>query len=143
MNNAFDFWLGTWEVRARDGALLGRNRVVTLFDGTVLQEHWEGAAGGRGTSLNAFLPDPGVWRQTWVDHQGNWLDLEGGPEGAGMQLRGVTATGAGPRSERITWTPLVDGRLLQVWEQSQDGGAPWQVAFEGFYSRVPEQSPGD
>ena len=133
MHQAFDFWIGTWEVRSREGVLLGHNRIEPRLNGAVLQEHWEGAKGGQGTSLNAYQPTKGLWRQTWLDHQGSFLDLEGGPEGNSMVLRGATATKEGTVAERITWTPQADGRVLQLWEQSSDGGKTWKVAFEGFY----------
>jgi hypothetical protein len=132
----FDFWLGTWEVHSREGVFLGRNRVEAILAGTVIQEHWEGATGGRGTSLNAFVPEKEVWRQTWVDDQGNFLDLEGGLTGTRMILCGISSSTAGPLSERIAWTPLADGRVLQLWEQSLDAGATWKMAFEGFYTRI-------
>jgi hypothetical protein len=131
----FDFWLGSWEVRDRTGTLLGRNRVEALLGGRVLQEHWTGSKGGAGTSLNAYLPGKKVWRQTWVDSQGSVLDLEGGRVGASMVL--ASPAGAAGPAQRITWTPLPDGRVRQFWEQSSDGGLTWKAAFEGFYSRVP------
>jgi hypothetical protein len=128
----FDFWIGTWEVEDRAGQRLGRNRIEPLLGGAVLQETWEGAKGGQGTSLNAWLPSRKVWRQTWVDNQGQVLDLEGGLNEGRMVLEGETQG----RHQRITWTPLPDGRVLQVWEQSQDGGRTWTRAFEGYYRKV-------
>lgn len=136
MPHAFDFWIGIWEVRAKDGTLLGHNRVEALLEGIILQEHWRGAKGGAGTSLNAFMPSKGLWRQTWVDQQGQFLDLEGALEGHQMVLRGTTSSKEGPVAERITWTPLADGRVRQLWEQSHDEGTTWTVAFEGFYARM-------
>lgn len=131
----FDFWIGTWEVRDSAGVLLGRNRVEALLGGRVLQEHWTGAKGGAGTSLNAFLPAKKVWRQTWVDSQGNVLDLEGGMAGRSMVL--TSPAGTPGQANRITWTPLADGRVRQFWEQSEDGGRSWKPSFEGFYTRTP------
>lgn len=132
----FDFWVGRWEVRDKAGALQGRNVVEALLGGKVLQEHWQGEKGGGGTSLNAYLPGKKKWHQTWVDDQGNVLDLEGGLEGTSMVLRGETTPKGGRQLECITWTPLPDGRVRQFWQQSLDGGATWKTAFEGFYSRV-------
>ena len=136
MTTAFDFWLDTWAVHSREGVFLGRNHVEALLGGTVIQEHWEGATGGRGTSLNACTPDPAVWRQTWVDDGGHFLDLEGGLEGNRMILRGQSSTREGLIAERLSWTPLEDGRVLQLWEQSPYGESTWRVAFEDFYSRI-------
>jgi hypothetical protein len=37
--------------------------------------------------------------------------------------------------DRITWIPLEDGRVRQVWEASRDYGNTWQVLFDGTYAR--------
>jgi hypothetical protein len=34
---------------------------------------------------------------------------------------------------RITWTPGTDGSVLQLWEQTFDGGKTWATAFDGRY----------
>ena len=132
----FDFWIGDWEVHDAKGQRLGRNRVVALLGGAVLQEHWQGSQGGSGTSLNSYLPARKAWRQCWVDAKGGSLDLLGGLEGASMVLRGTTEGPRGRVLERITWTPLPDGRVRQLWEQSPDGGATWTVSFDGYYTRA-------
>ena len=79
---------------------------------------------------------PRAWRQCWVDAKGGSLNLLGGLEGASMVLRGTTEGPRGRVLERITWTPLPDGRVRQLWEQSPDGGATWTVSFDGYYTRA-------
>jgi hypothetical protein len=128
----FDFWLGDWRVEDAKGQHLGDNRVVPLLGGAVLQEHWRGSKGGRGTSLNAFLPERGVWQQTWLDQQGRPLVLEGGLKDGAMVLEGAQSQES---RSRITWTPLPDGRVRQHWEQSADAGKTWTATFDGYYRR--------
>ena len=137
----FDFWVGDWEVHDSHGKRLGHNRVVALLGGTVLQEHWEGGQGGSGTSLNAYVPARRLWKQCWMDAKGGVLDLEGGVVGISMVLSGVTEGPAGKVIERITWTPLPDGRVRQLWDQSKDGGVAWTVSFDGYYSRTQTAMP--
>ena len=36
---------------------------------------------------------------------------------------------------RITWTPLPDGKIRQLWETSSDGKA-WSEAFDGLYTQA-------
>lgn len=132
----FDFWVGDWDVHDAKGQRLGRNRVMALLGGAVLQEHWQGSQGDSGTSLSSYLPARKAWRQCWVDAKGGSLDLLGGLEGASMVMRGTTEGPKGRVLERITWMPLPDGRVRQVWEQSPDGGATWTVSFDGYYSRA-------
>ena len=86
---AFDFWIGTWDVFTPDGKQVGTNRIEVLHDGLALAEHWEGAGGIRGTSLNTIDPATGRWHQTWVDSGGSLLLLDGGPVDGEMVLEGV------------------------------------------------------
>jgi len=134
----FDFWVGDWRVESPDGRFLGTNRIVRRFGGCVLQEHWEGAAGGLGESYNLYDRNTGLWHQRWVSSTGNLLELDGGLRDGAMVMEGETLGRDGSRSlNRITWTPLggAPGRVRQLWEASTDGGATWSVAFDGIYIR--------
>jgi hypothetical protein len=135
----FDFWLGDWDVHHPDGRLAGRNRIVSLFDGCVVHESWEGTSGHRGTSLNIYDAARSVWHQTWVDSSGMLLLLEGGLQADAMVLEGMTASPTAPSEtvrHRISWS-VMDGdpdRVRQLWETSGDGST-WGTAFDGRYAR--------
>jgi hypothetical protein len=138
----FDFWLGAWEVRDPDGALVGHNRITKLWQGCALREEWEGASGHRGTSLNAWSPERGGWHQTWVDSSGLVLLLDGHLRDGVMVLEGVAPAPDDPARRmarhRISWS-LIDGdpaRLRQHWEFSPDDGSSWRTLFDGRYSRA-------
>jgi hypothetical protein len=133
----FDFWLGAWEVRRPDGRLAGTNRITRILGGCVLEEHWTGAGGSRGTSVNIYDGGRHRWHQTWVDDEGLLLQLDGGLVGNRMELTGETVGDDGkPVRQRITWEPLDGGRVRQLWETSADAGATWSVAFDGIYTRI-------
>ena len=54
-----------------------------------------------------------------------------------MVMQGSLPMPAGKTQlQRITWTPLPDGRVSQRWETSDDAGKSWQVSFLGFYRRA-------
>lgn len=134
----FDFWLGAWEVRGADGRVQGHNEIRSVARGCALFEHWRGAGGGRGVSVNTYDAASGRWTQRWVG-DGATLWLEGGIEDGRMVLRG-TAPRETPRGDvldRLTWEPLPDGRVRQSWEVSADGGSTWLNMFEGFYTPAP------
>ena len=38
-----------------------------------------------------------------------------------------------PQLQRVTWTPMADGRVSQRWETSDDDGKHWTTSFLGFY----------
>lgn len=141
----FDFWLGRWEVRNADGDVVGHNEIRRIAGGCGLLESWRGTGGGVGTSVNAYDADLGRWTQRWVGAGATlWLEgaLEEGPEGRRMVLQGTRprSTPRGQVLDRITWTPLSDGRVRQVWETSSDGGETWGEIFVGLYGRLaPEE----
>jgi hypothetical protein len=59
-----------------------------------------------------------------------------------MVLRGEMLDDEGPVTHRITWTPVADGQVRQLWEASRDGGATWSVVFDGLYARM-ETAPAE
>lgn len=133
----FDFWMGEWEVRDAEGEIVGHNTITRVARGCGLLENWQGATGGRGVSINTYDADRGRWTQRWVG-AGSTLWLEGGLEDGRMVLAGTRprSTPRGDVLDRITWTPLADGRVRQLWEVSPDGGESWRAIFEGFYTRT-------
>ncbi|MFW6202651.1 MAG: hypothetical protein ACOC8B_08730, partial [Gemmatimonadota bacterium] len=133
----FDFWIGEWEVRNEEGDLLGHNEIRRVARGCGLLENWRGATGGRGVSVNTYDAEREAWTQRWVG-AGATLWLEGGLEDDGMVLSGTSprSTPRGEVMDRITWTPLPDGRVRQRWDVSPDGGESWETSFVGFYARV-------
>lgn len=128
----FDFWRGSWEVRA-DGEPAGSNEIRTVAGGCGLEETWSGAGGEQGTSLSYYDPSDGRWHQLWVGSGGLILHLAGGLEDGSMVLSGTRGTGGETTHDRITWRPLPDGEVRQLWEVSRDGGETWSRAFDGRY----------
>ena len=132
----FDFWVGEWEVTDPQGAVAGANTITTILGGCVLQEHWRGAGGSTGYSYNIFNLQTRKWHQTWVDSGGQLLLLDGGIEGGKMVLSGETVGQGGQTTvNEISWEPLDGGRVRQLWRSSTDGGANWQVVFDGLYTK--------
>jgi hypothetical protein len=130
----FDFWIGDWEVRNPDGSKAGSNRIEPILGGCALQENWTGAGGGSGKSLNMYDRRRKVWHQTWVDAQGNMLQLDGSFADKRMTLTGESPDSSGGTVlNRIIWEQTAPGRVRQLWESSRDGGKTWTVAFDGRY----------
>lgn len=142
--NQFDFWLGSWDVHNADGEPVGHNEIRRVARGCALLESWRGAGGGEGMSINAYDADRERWTQRWVG-AGVTLWLEGELAGGRMVLASPAprTTPRGPVLDRITWTPMPDGRVRQVWEVSADEGANWQQLFEGLYTRAGDGRPTD
>jgi hypothetical protein len=132
----FDFWIGDWEVRSAQGRVLGHNRITSILSGCALQEEWTSAdAKFRGVSHSAFDPKDRRWHQAWVDTSPSRLDLVGGMVDGRMILEQRSRDGEAKALQRVTWTPLPDGGLRQLWETSADDGGTWKTVFDGYYSR--------
>lgn len=137
MHRQFDFWLGNWRVVDANAKFQGTNNVTSEFGGCVLQEHWKGAGGSAGSSFNSYMPGSKRWQQTWVDNRGLTLHLLGGIMKHDMVLEGDRATAPDKTvTDRITWTPLSDGRVRQHWQESKDHGTHWQDVFDGYYAKA-------
>lgn len=132
----FDFWAGDWTVRDSTGTVIGTNTVTHEASGCALAEHWKGAGGSTGTSVNYYDSADGRWHQLWVGSGGLILHLRGRLVDDAMVLQGVRTTPKGSVHDRITWTPLADGRVRQAWEISTDDGTTWRMSFVGYYGRT-------
>jgi tetratricopeptide (TPR) repeat protein len=100
--------------------------------GCTILEQYTTPLGYEGTSLNFYDAQRKLWHQTWIDNQGGALYLEGALKGDSM----VLSTTAGKDSiQRITWTPLDDGRVRQHWEATTDAGKTWATVFDGYYAK--------
>lgn len=132
----FDFWVGEWDVQNPQGQQAGTNSIQLILGDCVVFENWTGARGGAGKSFNIYNAAKGKWQQTWVDSSGNVLELFGEYKEGRMSLVGEKK-GADGRLilSRLTWTRLPSDRVRQLWEQSNDGGKTWTVAFDGTYVR--------
>jgi hypothetical protein len=134
----FDFWIGQWEVRNPKGAVVGHSRIEPISDGCGISERWDGMAGSRGVSYNAWDTSSKHWHQFWVGNAPDGvLHLEGGLDHGKMTMQ---ATQSNPQTgkaqvQRITWTPNADGSVRQLWDQSDDGGKSWTVSFDGLYRK--------
>ncbi|MDZ4698110.1 MAG: hypothetical protein SH809_00270 [Rhodothermales bacterium] len=132
----FDFWIGSWDVFAPNGNRAGSNQIERAESGCLLLERWTSSQGGTGTSMNYVDPVDGRWRQIWMDGGGNVIHLAGGLEHGAMKLSGELIDPQGNRSGlRGTWTPLGDGSVRQLFEQSLDGGRTWSTWFDGYYRK--------
>ena len=141
----FDFWIGDWVVHDPKGQQVGTSRVERIENGCGLLEQWTNARGITGRSINIYIPASKSWVQAWAGADGLTLNLRGvfesGVRGGRMVLSGESIGSKGERvTDRVTWSPLDDGKVRQFWEQSRDGGKSWTVAFDGTYTRRPSQS---
>lgn len=132
-----DFRLGSFEVSTGNGTRAGRSRVETALNGCAIVEYWTGAVSGDGRAWYAYDRHAQRWHLWFVNSTGDILRMSGGFEGDSLVLVGDDPTFDGRRvKQRMAWSPLPGGGVLQTWEISSDAGSTWEPFFEGRYARV-------
>jgi len=135
--NAFDFWVGEWDVALANGTHAGTNSIQRAERGCVMIENWTSATGGTGMSVNYLDKATDEWVQVWNAEGGSQINIRGGVTDEGMRLVGhIHYVGNDTTAPfRALFTLLPDGRVRQFFEQSNDDGDTWVPWFEGFYTR--------
>jgi hypothetical protein len=133
-----DFWLGDWAVSWDGGA--GTNRLERILGGRVIHEQFVGVSSDgsgdlHGQSWSVFEPARKLWRQTWVDDQGGYLDLVGERvDGWFAFVREAPERGDRAR-QRMVFRDIEPDRFRWTWELSLDAGATWELRWEILYRR--------
>lgn len=132
-----DFWVGSWDVTWSTGH--GTNELAWILGDRVLFESFRGAdddgSGLHGQSWSVFDPKRSLWRQTWVDDQGSYLDLIGDRvDGWFAFVRAAPELGPEAR-QRMVFRDVAPDRFRWTWEASLDAGATWRVRWEIAYRR--------
>lgn len=101
----FDFWLGDWVVKDRQGKLLGTNKIEKLEGNCLVSEKWNGTNEFTGRSFNYFDPERQTWNQLWISNTGNIIKLEGRFRNNKMILTGPLQSNLkGAYKNQIVWT---------------------------------------
>ena len=53
-----------------------------------------------------------------------------------MVLSDEPASGQSALGNRISFTPMPDGKVKQEWSLSKDNGKTWQTSFLGIYEKL-------
>ena len=131
----FDFWLGDWDAAWGNG-LHGENHVSKRWDRVVI-EQFNGKPGENfeGTSMSVYDARTKVWRQTWVDSQGSYMDFAGGFNEGKMTLSRSIAKDGKTIIQRMVWHDITPNAFEWNWESSDDGGGTWKVNWNIHYTR--------
>jgi hypothetical protein len=131
------FWVGDWDVYDSVGTRYATQRVRTVVDACAIAAEWTGPVGDKGMGLSAFDVRTGEWRQVYVSNQV--------PSPSGVKIRRSDPSYSGPgvrfiplldppaddlARSRVTIVPLSGQRVLQLFEDSSDGGETWHTSFK-------------
>ncbi len=134
--NAFDFWVGTWEVSwtQADGKVLqGSNLIEKTLGGSVIQEHFEDPNNQYlGTSISVYNPKTNTWHQAWADNQGAYYDFVGILE----KDRKIFSTDTSQSTiQRMVFYQIEPDQFLWDWEKSTDHGENYTLVWRLEYKR--------
>jgi hypothetical protein len=133
--DALGFWLGDWACTWEGGS--GTNTVSRELGGAVIVERFESLEPERWQGLSVTVPDPrtGIWRQTWVDSNGSYWHLEGGPRDDGSFVLGTPErVDRDQRFKRMVFSAIEPHGFDWRWETSADG-TTWEGRWAIRYQR--------
>ncbi len=142
-----DFWVGDWDLWYDQGPDKPRgkasNRITkNEFGNCVITEHFS-MPGFSGSSFSIFHKPVGKWRQTWVDDQGGYYDLIGGPapKGAGYDfaLELVHPEGVKAPYLRMIWQVQDEDHLTWRWQSHKSDAKDWRDNWVLHYVRKGSQ----
>lgn len=139
----FDFWIGEWNLTWSD-SLHGKNSVSKSHDGCVIEEKFtaEDGSGFTGMSVSVFDTSAQIWKQTWVDNSGSYLDFTGhlitDKSGDRMILSRSFARkdGRGEIHQRMVFHDITRDSLVWDWQSSTDTGKTWTNNWTIIYRRT-------
>ena len=137
----FDFWVGDWQLTwegSESGQQRGTNRITERYDSCVIHEDFQALApnGLRGMSVSMYNPQTEMWRQTWVDNQGSYLEFAGGFADGVMILSRTGARNGEQIIWRMVWYDITESSLDWKYEMSTDDGSTWQSLWSIHYERM-------
>ena len=139
----FDFWIGTWDLEweAPDGTVeTGTNHIEKILGGNVIKENFRAETGRfegyEGKSFSVYQTRTKTWRQTWVDSQSGYIDLEGQFEGnKRIFITEDTGPDGNPVLKRMMFYDITSDSLTWDWELSVDDGKTWELQWRIHYTR--------
>ncbi len=136
-----DFWLGDWELSwtNADGTEGTARNTITrdAYAGCVVTERFT-SPGFEGMSVSTYHAVVGLWRQTWIDDQGGYYALVGGPSdqpGVHFALELTRITERAPYL-RMIWVDVTEDSMVWRWQQRSGPDADWEDRWVIRYQRA-------
>lgn len=142
--NWFDFWIGSWTLtwqQADSTEASGVNKLERVLNDNVIKENFEALNGVLkgyvGKSWSVYNPSTRVWKQTWVDNSGSYLDFTGRFEDGKRYFERTTVVPGTdkPLMQRMVFYNIKPNSFDWDWENSTDEGKTWNLAWRIHYNR--------
>jgi len=127
----FDFWVGEWDAigtsygpGGKQTRTEAKNSITRDLAGHVVRESFK-MPGLSGMSISVFDPGARLWRQTWVDNQGEYIALAGTFTGGKMILHTIPRPLRPNSVNRMVFSKITSDSFDWDWDASADAGATW------------------
>ena len=145
-----DFWVGEWIAawtNANGSAGSGRN-VVTRdeYGDCVISERFSADDGSlKGFSISTFFTPAREWRQTWMDDQGGYFDLFGGPVEGQAHSFALETYRRNPNApfRRMIWENVSPDGFTWRWQGRASAQDEWVDSWVIRYTRAPRSGAGN
>ena len=140
-SSAFDFWVGEWNATwtASGTTYHAENDVKRIMKGHFIHESFvitDGPNKGyKGESFSTLDKQNGVWKQTWIDNQGAYLDFVGKQEGdVRIFERSFTNKTGDNIRQRMRFRNITRSSFDWDWQRSKNNG-DWQMLWQLRYTK--------
>lgn len=136
-----DFWVGDWDLEwdKPDGTKGHGTNIITKspYGNCVIMENFDGAPTMqfKGMSVSTWHKPAKVWRQTWVDDQGGYFALSGGPNPDGSFTLVTTRLSDKAPYSRMVWSAIKPDSLVWSWQGRKTDKDEWKDNWVIRYTR--------
>ncbi|HEX6370652.1 MAG TPA: hypothetical protein VF006_17145 [Longimicrobium sp.] len=131
-----DFFLGTWTVSAAHGPALGTASITSDLSGCLTEESYATDRGYAATSFFYWDPIARSWWRTYIDSEGERIELRGGVVDGRLVLTGTEPAHDGRSVQvRMTLEPVSADVVRQEWAVSDDGEV-WETEMALVFTRA-------
>lgn len=134
--NTFDFWIGEWDAWWSNMPQ-GTNTITKILNDQIVEESFSYNNGSfNGRSWTVFDNTNKIWKQTWVDDQGDYLLFTGGQvdNTIVLTLTGKTTRDGQSVSMRMVFYNITPDSFDWDWQSSTDD-KKWRSVWLIKYKR--------
>ena len=132
----FDFWIGKWDAYWND-SLKGTNEITKILNEFVVSENFNTSDGlFSGRSWTVFDSASKIWKQTWVDNNGEFMSFTGGIESDNviLNMNDARTRNGNTYYMRMVFSEIKYESFVWDWQSSKDK-IEWKSVWKINYKR--------
>jgi hypothetical protein len=130
-----DFMIGDWDFFAKNGELLGENKIQLVLGTCTLEEAYESTDGFKTRSVMSFDENTKIWSNIWTDDFGTTLHFSGKFQDNKLLMKATSINAQGKKTyHRLTYSQNANGTISHIWQKSTNQ-KDWETIFNGTYKR--------